>query len=79
MQNTTALKSKLQQFEVTTEDLVPWIAKKTTDEGAPRGPSQSKIVIVGMSCRMPGGATDTKKFWELLEKGLDVHRKIPAD
>ena len=28
---------------------------------------------------MPGGATDTEKFWELLEKGLDVHRKIPAD
>ncbi|KAK4119026.1 ketoacyl-synt-domain-containing protein [Parathielavia appendiculata] len=32
-----------------------------------------------MSCRMPSGATDTEKFWELLEKGLDVHRKIPAD
>jgi monodictyphenone polyketide synthase len=28
---------------------------------------------------MPGGATDTEKFWELLESGLDVHRKIPAD
>ncbi|KAK8076009.1 hypothetical protein PG994_003281 [Apiospora phragmitis] len=26
-----------------------------------------------------GGATDTDKFWELLEQGLDVHRKIPAD
>jgi monodictyphenone polyketide synthase len=42
-------------------------------------PAQSKIAIVGMSCRMPGGATDTEKFWELLESGLDVHRKIPAD
>jgi Beta-ketoacyl synthase, N-terminal domain len=75
----TALKSELQQVEATTEDLVPWIAKKTTDEGGPRGPSQSKIAIVGMSCRMPGGATDTEKFWDLLENGLDVHRKIPAD
>ena len=28
---------------------------------------------------MPGGATDTEKFWEILEQGLDVHRKIPAD
>lgn len=28
---------------------------------------------------MPGGATDTEKFWRLLEDGLDVHRKIPAD
>ena len=74
-----ALKSELQRFEATTEDLVPWITKKTIDEVLPRGPSQSKIAIVGMSCRMPGGATDTEKFWELLENGLDVHRKIPAD
>lgn len=28
---------------------------------------------------MPGGATNTEKFWEILEKGLDVHREIPAD
>lgn len=75
----TALKLELQQVEATTEDLVPWIAKQTTDEGGPRGPSQTKIAIVGMSCRMPGGATDTEKFWDLLENGLDVHRKIPAD
>ncbi|TVY17729.1 Atrochrysone carboxylic acid synthase [Lachnellula arida] len=40
---------------------------------------KSKIAIVGMSCRMPGGATDTEKLWEILEQGLDVHRIIPAD
>ncbi|MCJ1247985.1 Atrochrysone carboxylic acid synthase Agnpks1 [Trapelia coarctata] len=73
------LKLELQHFEASTEDLVPWVTEKTENEGAPRGPSQSKIAIVGMSCRMPGGATDTEKFWDLLEKGLDVHRKIPAD
>ena len=43
------------------------------------GSSKSKIAIVDMSCIMSGGATDTQKFWELLEQGLDVHRKIPAD
>ncbi|TQW02705.1 polyketide synthase [Cordyceps javanica] len=32
-----------------------------------------------MSCRLPGGATDTEKFWEILESGLDVSREIPAD
>lgn len=74
-----ALRSELQHFETSTEDLVPWIAKKATDEGAPRGTMQSKIAIVGMACRMPAGATDTEKFWDLLEQGLDVHRKIPAD
>ena len=28
---------------------------------------------------MPGGATDTEQFWQLLEEGLDVTRTIPAD
>ncbi|KAF9769443.1 hypothetical protein IL306_013160 [Fusarium sp. DS 682] len=44
-----------------------------------RTPGQSKIAIVGMSCRLPGGATNTRKFWEILEQGLDVHRLIPED
>lgn len=34
-----------------------------------------KIVIVGMSCRMPGGGSDTNKFWQLLEQGPHVHRR----
>lgn len=76
----SAALKKLPDFEASTEELIPWIHDKTaTDEGRSRGPLQSKIAIVGMSCRMPSGATDTEKFWELLESGLDVHRKIPAD
>lgn len=59
-------------------DLLPWISTSEPDR-QPRTPLQSKIAIVGMACRMPGGATDTDKFWDLLEKGYDVHRKIPAD
>ena len=74
-----ALKSELPPFEPATVDLIPWITKTAIGQGLPRGSAQSKIAIVGMSCRMPGGATDTEKFWELLEKGLDVHKKIPAD
>ena len=46
---------------------------------APRGPAQSKLAIVGMSCRLPGGATDLDKFWSVLEQGMDVSREIPAD
>ncbi|KAH8589374.1 putative polyketide synthase [Bisporella sp. PMI_857] len=76
----SAALKKLPDFEASTEELIPWVHEKTTAyEGGPRGPLQSKIAIVGMSCRMPGGATNTEKFWELLESGLDVHRKIPAD
>jgi acyl transferase domain-containing protein len=74
-----ALKSELPQAKTTTKDIIPWIALPGLRPGGPRGTAQSKIAIVGMSCRMPGGATDTQKFWDLLESGLDVHRKIPAD
>ncbi|KAI0175049.1 hypothetical protein BJ166DRAFT_460527 [Pestalotiopsis sp. NC0098] len=74
-----ALKSTGSSLQSTTEDLLPWLHQSHDRLQGPRGPSQSKIAIVGMSCRMPSGATDTEKFWDLLEKGLDVHRKIPAD
>jgi monodictyphenone polyketide synthase len=77
----SAALQKIPDFEVSTEELIPYIHDSPTvsAEGGPRGPLQSKIAIVGMSCRMPSGATDPEKFWELLESGLDVHRKIPAD
>ncbi|OJJ77432.1 hypothetical protein ASPBRDRAFT_70836 [Aspergillus brasiliensis CBS 101740] len=67
------------KLEVSTEDVLAWTKQPSTVTSTPRGPSQSKIAIVGMSCRMPGGATDTEKFWDLLASGLDVHRKIPPD
>lgn len=74
-----AVKSSLPQVETSTSDLVSWETDTSIETISPRGSQQSKIAIVGMSCRMPSGATDTDKFWDLLEKGLDVHRKIPAD
>ncbi|KAJ5952332.1 uncharacterized protein N7479_010745 [Penicillium vulpinum] len=74
-----ALKAERLQLKTSTRDLIPWIAKPSSIPQGPRGTQQAKIAIVGMSCRMPGGATDTEKFWEILDQGLDVHRKIPAD
>ncbi|KAL4946607.1 hypothetical protein BDV06DRAFT_218074 [Aspergillus oleicola] len=41
--------------------------------------SQGKIAIVGMSCRLPGGADNLERFWELLQEGRDVHQEVPAD
>ena len=41
-------------------------------------PEESKIAIVGMSGRFPEAA-DVDQFWDLLHKGLDVHRRIPED
>jgi iterative type I PKS product template protein len=63
------------QSNVTIRDQALWSA--TTDES--RGRTQNdKIAIVGMSGRFPGAA-NPEKLWELLEKGLDVHREVPAD
>ncbi|KAK5633962.1 hypothetical protein RRF57_009676 [Xylaria bambusicola] len=79
----SALENRVQNMSASTTELIPWVYDAT--EQSPggtwglSGAAQSKIAIVGMSCRMPGGATDTESFWKLLESGLDVHRKIPPD
>ncbi|KAJ5655746.1 type I iterative polyketide synthase [Penicillium longicatenatum] len=76
---TTAVKSSITRPQVTINNLMTWLTQVTPGDAAPRSPAQAKLAIVGMSCRLPGGATNTEKFWEILEKGLDVSRRIPAD
>ncbi|KAL9610910.1 MAG: hypothetical protein Q9167_004420 [Letrouitia subvulpina] len=44
----------------------------------PRRSKKAKLAIVGMAGRFPNAA-DHEKFWNLLEAGLDVHRKVPKD
>ncbi|KAK4234621.1 polyketide synthase [Achaetomium macrosporum] len=68
-----------QQPVARARDLLTWVSKPETIPKGPSGSKQSKIAIVGMACRLPGGATDTDKFWDILDRGLDVHRTIPAD
>jgi iterative type I PKS product template protein len=63
------------QTGISVRDQSIWCA--TSDKS--RGRTQNdKIAIVGMSGRFPGAA-NPDKLWELLEKGLDVHREVPAD
>lgn len=76
----TAFSSKQPGLQVATLELIPTVAASLSAAAdVSGGSSKSKIAIVGMACRMPGGATNTESFWDLLEKGLDVHRTIPAD
>ena len=42
---------------------------------APRTSRKPKLAIVGMAGRFPNAA-DHEKFWDLLEAGLDVHRRV---
>ena len=37
------------------------------------------IAIVGMGCRLPGGAQNPAAFWRLLEEGRDAITEIPKD
>lgn len=78
----TALNKNLNdKISTKVTEIIPWLHEQTTeeDQSGPRTPMQSKIAIVGMACRMPGGADTTDKFWHLLETGMDVTRTIPAD
>lgn len=43
-----------------------------------KSPRKSKIAVIGMSGRFPGAAS-TEEFWDLLYRGLDVHRPVPKD
>jgi hypothetical protein len=44
-----------------------------------RATKDSKLAIVGMACRFPGGANDLESYWDLMMKGKDVHTQVPAD
>jgi len=37
------------------------------------------IAVIGVSCRMPGGANDPEAFWELLRSGDDPMEVVPAE
>ncbi|KAK7754177.1 Type I Iterative PKS [Diatrype stigma] len=59
-------------------DLVDWAGREPAAR-IPRDPKQSKLAVVGMSCRLPGGARDTELFWQLMVEGRDVYGTVPAD
>ncbi|TLS29970.1 hypothetical protein PpBr36_02598 [Pyricularia pennisetigena] len=44
---------------------------------APQGPEP--IAIIGMGCRLPGGASTPSKLWDLLEAGRSAQGRLPAD
>ena len=71
-----AIESDLPHIMLTGEDLVDWSAKDL-EPRMPRTTKQSKLAIVGMSCRMPGGADNNELFWKLLVEGRDTHTHVP--
>ncbi|MFF9481895.1 SDR family NAD(P)-dependent oxidoreductase [Streptomyces sp. NPDC014733] len=37
------------------------------------------LAIIGLGCRLPGGADDADSYWDLLKNGVDAVTDIPAD
>ena len=73
-----AIESDLPQVTVIRHDLIDWSIKDLHIR-IPRSNKQCKLAVVGMSCRMPGGANNTELFWKLMVDGRDVHTRVPAD
>lgn len=74
----SAIAATCSEKSLSRNDLVSWVQK---DYGAHRPSSyaNSKLAIVGMACRLPGGANDPDLFWELLEQGRDTLTTVPPD
>ncbi len=51
----------------------------TGEAVAPVAVSDDPIVIVGMSCRFPGGVSSPEELWRLLDRGGDAMAGFPAD
>ncbi|KAL2115614.1 hypothetical protein VTJ04DRAFT_9869 [Mycothermus thermophilus] len=81
-QNASTLQSLLKKqtdLEVELRRPAPQLAGGTMPSIGNQGSSgKPKLAIVGMAGRFPDAASH-EKLWELLEKGLDVHRVVPPD
>jgi naphtho-gamma-pyrone polyketide synthase len=60
------------------DDAVSQSAAPSPSSSSTGRPHESKIAIIGMAGRFPYAA-DLSSFWDLLYRGLDVHREVPAD
>ena len=63
------------QSDVVAVDYSAWGDAEQVTNGRTQN---DKVAIVGMAGRFPSAANH-EALWELLMKGLDVHRRIPAD
>lgn len=71
-----AMESETRFKVILHEDLAAKLSEAPSVFGdAPRTSKRPKLAIVGMAGRFPNAA-DHEKFWDLLEAGLDVHKRV---
>ncbi|KKY14863.1 putative polyketide synthase [Phaeomoniella chlamydospora] len=73
-----SIAAELPEVAVERLDITAWLSSASSKSSA-RSPRESKLAIVGMSCRLPGGVNNLELFWQIMEQGRDVHSKVPAD
>ncbi|RKF63199.1 Non-reducing polyketide synthase nscA [Erysiphe neolycopersici] len=71
------IKTRISTVKVIEQNLTSWILKNLDEKTSVS--DYSKLAVVGMSCRMPGGANNPELLFQLLADGRDVHTKIPSD
>lgn len=74
----SSLKTASNGLTLTLEDHVSWLQGNTIPSNIRGDLAGCNIAITGMAGRFPDAA-DHELFWELLSKGLDVHRQVPPD
>ncbi|KAH7044502.1 thiolase-like protein [Macrophomina phaseolina] len=47
-------------------------------DSATFGGNDARLAIVGLSCRLPGGAVSPERYWDILNEGVDGVTEIPA-
>lgn len=40
---------------------------------------QAPVAIVGVACRLPGGADSPQDYWEILTAGVNTWTKVPQE
>ncbi|WPH03598.1 Hypothetical protein R9X50_00648000 [Acrodontium crateriforme] len=74
----SAIEAHFPEVELHHHDMLQWVYDDFRSR-KPQSTADAKLAIVGLSCRMPGGANDDELFWELLEKGRKTMTTIPVD
>jgi hypothetical protein len=72
-------RSELPNSIPSSQDMMSAVVNLPLGISRPRDPQSSKLAVVGMACRFPGGADTTEKFWELLAQAKDAHTRVPSD
>ncbi|ORX96602.1 hypothetical protein BCR34DRAFT_497625 [Clohesyomyces aquaticus] len=55
---------------------MPYTTGPMPSSAAGYDPSEP-IAVVGMAMRFPGGSTDSKRFWDMLQHGRSAHGPVP--